>query len=90
MPKFVVERTIPGAGKLTPAQLREATRNSNAVVRELGPEINWLHSYITDDKVYCVIAAPSDEIIIEHARCLGVPADRIAKIAAVTDPGTDE
>lgn len=89
MPKFLIERTIPGAGKSTPAQLREGAKNSNAVVRELGPEIKWLHSYITDDKVYCVFAAPSEEIIIEHARCLGVPADRVAKITAVTDPGTE-
>ena len=90
MPKFVIERTVPGVGKLTPSQLREGSAKSNAVVRELGPEIKWLTSYITDDKVYCVFVAPSDEIILEHACCVGIPADKISKVAAVTDPASGE
>jgi Nickel responsive protein SCO4226-like len=90
MPKYVIEREMPGIGKATTQQLQEGSRNSNTVVADLGPEIRWLESYITDDKVYCVYVAPSQDIILEHARCAGLPADRITKVAAVTDPSWGE
>jgi hypothetical protein len=90
MPKYVIEREMPGIGNATTQQLQEGSRNSNTVVADLGPEIRWLESYITDDKVYCVYVAPSEDIILEHARCAGLPADRISKVAAVTDPSWGE
>ena len=88
MPKFIIERTLPDAGKLTPAQLQETARHSNTVARELGPDIKWLTSYVTANKVYCVFVAPSEDIILEHARCAGFPADQISKVMAVMDPAT--
>jgi Protein of unknown function (DUF4242) len=90
MPKFVIERNMAGAGKLTPGQLREAASKSNLMIRELGSEIKWLTSYVTDEKVYCVFVAPSEDIILEHARCIGLPADKISKVAATIDPGSGE
>lgn len=90
MPKYVIERAMPGIGQATAEQLQEGSRNSNTVVADLGPEIKWLQSFVTDDKVYCVYVAPSEEIILEHARCAGLPADRISKVAAVTDPSWGE
>ncbi len=90
MPKFVIERDMPGVGGLTAEQLRAASAKSNAVVAELGPEIQWVESYVTADKIYCVYIAPSEDILHEHARCSGFPASRIARIAAVIDPATGE
>jgi Nickel responsive protein SCO4226-like len=80
MPKFVIEREIPGAGDLTAAQLHEAAAKSVAALRELGPQIQWLHSYITDNKVYCVYLAPDAEIIQKHATMIGLPANRISAV----------
>ena len=90
MPKYVIERDTPGAGEATVEQLREAAANSNQRIAELGPEIRWLESFITDDKTYCIYVAPDEDIILEHARCAGVPADRIARVAKVIDPSWGE
>lgn len=90
MPKFVIERDLPGAGSLSEAELHDISAKSNKVISGLGPEIHWLHSYVTDDKLYCVYVAPDPDIIMEHARCGGFPADRVSKIASVIDPSTGE
>ena len=90
MPKFVIEREIPGAGTQTPEELRKGAADSNNVVRMLGPDIRWLHSYVTTDKIYCVYVAPDPDILLEHARCLGIPADRIEQVATVLDPSSGE
>lgn len=86
MQKFVIERDIPGAGNLTEAQLREASQKSVSVLKGLGPEIQWLHSYVTRDKVYCVYLAPDEAIIHEHARRVGIPANRISAVRRLIDP----
>jgi hypothetical protein len=85
MPKFVIEREIPGAGNLTDAQLREASLNTLEVLKNLGPHIQWLHSYITDDKVYCVYLAPDEETIREHAKLAGLPANRVSAVRRLLD-----
>lgn len=90
MPKFIIEREVPGAGAATRDDLKQGSRESSTVVADLGPEIQWLHSYFTDDKIYCVFVAENEDIIREHARCLDVPADRISRVAAVTDPSWGE
>lgn len=91
MPKYVIERDVPGAGKLTAEQLRDVSRESNAVRNELGAnDLQWINSYITDDKVYCVYIARDEDILLEHARCLDIPASRISRVVAVTDPATGE
>jgi hypothetical protein len=79
MPKYVIERDLPGAGDLSPEQLRAISQKSNKVIADLGPEIHWLHSYVTDDKLYCVYVAPDADIIYEHARCGGFPANKVTK-----------
>jgi hypothetical protein len=90
MPKFVIEREIPGAGSMTPEQLQGAARQSLSVLRDLGPQIQWLHSYVTDNKVYCVYWAPNAEIILEHAKRCGAPANRISAVRLLMDPSTAE
>jgi len=90
MPKYVIERELPGAGKLSTDELRAISQKSNQVIAGLGPDIRWLTSYVTDDKIYCVYAAPDTDIIMEHARCGGFPADRISKVSAVIDPSTGD
>lgn len=90
MPKFVIERDLPGAGKLTAQELRAISQKSCGVLRELGPEIQWQQSYVTDDKIYCVYLAPSEELVRQHARQGGFPANRISRIGAVIDPATAE
>jgi hypothetical protein len=90
MPKYVIERELPGAGGLSADELQAISQKSNHVISDLGPEIRWLTSYVTDDKIYCVYVAPSEEIIMEHARCGGFPADRISKVSAVIDPSTGD
>ena len=85
MPKFVIEREIPGAGKMTDAELREAALKSVDVLKNLGPQIQWLHSYVTDDKVYCVYLAPDQETIMEHARRSGFPANRVSIVRRLLD-----
>jgi hypothetical protein len=90
MPKYVIERELPGAGKLTSDELRDISQKSNKVICDLGPEIRWQQSYVTDDKIYCVYVAPDEDILFEHARCGGFPADRISKITSVIDPSTGD
>ena len=90
MPKYVIERELPGAGDLSAEQLQAISEQSNKVIGELGPDIRWLTSYVTDDKLYCVYVAPDEDIILEHARCGGFPADRISLVSAVIDPSTGD
>jgi len=90
MPKFIVEREIPGAGKWTPEQLRKASQKSVEVLRELGPQIQWLESHVTDDKLYCVYIAPSADLIRTHAAKGGFPANRISQVRAGLDPTAAE
>jgi hypothetical protein len=88
MPKYVIERTLPGAGKLSAKDLRDISTKSNGVLRELGPDIQWVHSYVTGDKIYCVYNAKNPEIVREHARRGGFPADSVNEVAALIDPIT--
>ena len=90
MPKYVIEREMPGAGSLSAADLRGASQKSCSVLRDLGPQIQWVESYVTDDKLYCVYIAPNKDIIEEHARQGGFPANRISEIKAIIDPTTAE
>ncbi len=90
MPKYLIERNIPGAGKLSAEELRGISQKSCSVLRALGPQVQWLESYVTDDKVYCVYIAPNAEMIREHARQGGFPADRISEIKRIIDPTTAE
>jgi hypothetical protein len=90
MPKFVIERDLPGAGKLSPEELKGISQKSCDVLRKLGPAINWVQSYVTDDKIYCIYVAPSAEMIREHAKEGGFPANRISEIRSVIDPTTAE
>src|SRR5271170_899341 len=88
MPKFVIEREVPGAGNLSDAQLREVSQKSVKVLKELGPEIQWLHSYVTGDKVYCVYLAPDETLIQEHAKRVGLPANRVSAVRRLIDAST--
>jgi Protein of unknown function (DUF4242) len=90
MPKYVIEREIPGAGDLTPEQLKGISQTSCNVLRKLGPEIQWIHSYVTADKIYCVYHAPNEQLVREHASQGGFPANRISQVKAVIDPSTSE
>ena len=90
MPKYVIEREIPGAGEMTAADLQGAAQKSCSVLRDLGPEIQWVQSYVTEDKIYCVYIAPSEQLVREHAQVSGFPANSIAEITAVIDPTTSE
>ena len=88
MPKFVIERDFPGAGKLSPAELKAVAQKSSGIMRDLGPEIQWLHSYVADDKIYCVYIAPNVELIKRHADCGGFPMNEVSQVRAVIDPTT--
>jgi hypothetical protein len=90
MPKYIIEREIPGAGKMTPQQLRAIAEKSCAALRSIGPQIQWMESFVTDDKIYCVYIAPSEETVREHARQGGFPANRVSKIKSIIDPTTSE
>ena len=90
MPKYLIEREIPGLSKLSPAELRDVSQKSCNVLRGLGPQIQWLESFVTDDKLYCVYIAPSADLVREHATQGGFPANRIAEIKTVIDPTTAE
>ena len=90
MPKFIIERSIPGAGNLSQQDLQGVSRKSCDVLRDLGPEIQWVESFVTADKVYCVYRAPSEDLIRKHAEQGGFPADRISKVERVIDPTTAE
>lgn len=85
---YVIERTLPGAGELSDQYIEAISTKSNAVLRELGPDVQWVHSYVTGDKIYCVYRAKSPDIIREHARCGGFPADSINLVSRVIDPTT--
>ena len=88
MPKYIIERNIPGASKMTPQQLTAISQKSCGVLNEMGPRINWLHSYVAGDKIYCVYIAPNEEMIREHATKGGFPANVISKIESIIDPVT--
>lgn len=90
MPKFVVEREIPGAGKLSADELKGISQKSCGVLRKMGPEIQWVESYVTDDKLYCVYIAPDEAEIRQHAQMGGFPANRISPVHSVIDPTTAE
>jgi hypothetical protein len=90
MPKYVIEREIPGAGNMSPQELQGASQKSCSVLRNLGPEIQWVQSYVTADKLYCVYIAPNEEIIREHAQLGGFPANQISEIKTMIDPTTAE
>lgn len=90
MPRYVIERDIPGAGKLSAADLKSISQKSCAVLNKMGPQIQWQESYVTDDKIYCVYIAPDEEAVREHARQGGFPADRVARVRSVIDPTTAE
>ena len=90
MPKYVIEREIPGAGNMSPQELQGASEKSCSVLRKLGPEIQWVESYVTDDKLYCIYIAPNEGIIREHAQQGGFPANRISEIRTMIDPTTAE
>jgi len=90
MPKYVIEREIPGLGKWSREQLHGASQKSCRVLNQLGPQIQWLHSYATDDKLYCVYIAPNEQLVREHAKLGGFPADKISEVRAIIDPTTAE
>ena len=90
MPKYVIERDIAGAGKLSPKELQGISQKSCGVLRNLGPQIQWLQSYVTDDKIYCVYIAPDKATVEEHAKQGGFPANRISEVRSVIDPTTAE
>jgi hypothetical protein len=86
VPQYVIEREIPGAGSLSEIQIRDIALQSLLTLKEMGPQIQWLHSYVTEDKVYCVYLAPDENSIREHARRAGLPADRVAAVRRLIDP----
>ena len=90
MPRYVIERDLPGAGGLSPEEIQQVSQKSCSVLRELGPEIQWVHSYVTDDKIYCIYIAQSAEIVREHARRGGFPANTVSEVRADMDPTTAE
>ena len=90
MPKFVIEREMPGAGNLSTENLQGAPQNSCAVLQEMGPQIQWVQSYVTTDKIYCVYIAPNEEMVLQHAEQAGFPANRVSEVKAMIDPTTTE
>ena len=90
MPKYLIERELPGAGKLAPDQLRGISQKSCSVLNHLGPQIQWIQSYVTGDKIYCVYRAPNETMVREHAKLGGFPANKISEITSVIDPSTAE
>ena len=90
MPEFVIERNMPGVGSLGANELKGASQTSCSVLRKLGPNIQWVHSYVTDNKIYCIYRAPSEELIREHAQRGGFPANKISQVRTTIDPTTAE
>lgn len=88
MPQFVIEREMPGVGSLGAGELKGASQKSCSVLRDLGPEVQWVHSYVTDDKIYCIYRAPSEDLIRQHADTAGFPASSISQVRATIDPTT--
>ena len=90
MPKFVIERDIPGAGKLSPQELKSVSQKSCGVLSSLGPSVQWVHSYVTEDRIYCIYQAKDESLVRRHAELGGFPANRIARVTTIIDPGTAE
>ena len=90
MPKYVIEREVPGAGRLTADQLKGISQTSCGVLSNMGPQIQWVHSYVTEDKIFCIYNAPDEEMIREHAKQGGFPANSVSKVSAIIDPTTAE
>ncbi len=90
MPKYVIERELPGAGKMSAQQLKTIAQKSCGVLREMGSQIQWLQSYVTDDKIYCVYIAPNEKLVLEHAKQGGFPANRVSRVIAQIDATTAE
>jgi len=90
MPKYVIEREIPGAGKLSPAEIQGIAQKSCNVLREMGPQIQWVHSYVTEDKIYCLYIAPDEATVRKHAEQGGFPANRVSEVRSVIDPTSAE
>jgi len=90
MPKYVIEREVSGAGNMSPAQLQAISQTSCGVLRKLGPEIQWVHSYVTGDKIYCIYIAPNEQLVREHASQGGFPANSIAEVKSIIDPTSAE
>jgi hypothetical protein len=90
MPKYVIEREIPGAGKFTAEQLKAISQTSCGVLSNMGPQIQWVHSYVTTDKIYCIYIAPNKEMVLEHARQGGFPANNVTEVSSIIDPATAE
>jgi len=90
MPQYVIERDMPGVGDLGPADLKNASQTSCSALNQLGPQIQWVHSYVTDNKIYCVYRAPNEEMIREHAQLGGFPANKISQVRTMIDPTTAE
>ncbi len=90
MPQYLIERELPGAGKLSPEELKAVSQTSCGVLTRMGPQIQWVHSYVTGDKIYCVYRAPNADMVREHARQGGFPANRVEEITSVIDPTTAE
>jgi hypothetical protein len=90
MPQYLIERNIPGAGKLTPADLKAISQKSCGVLNTMGPQIQWVHSYVTGDQIFCVYRAPDEAMVREHARQGGFPADKVSEIKTIIDPTTAE
>lgn len=88
MPQYLIERNIPGAGKLSPAELKAISQKSCGVLNEMGPTIQWVHSYVTGDQIHCIYRAPNEAMVREHARQGGFPADRVSEITSIIDPTT--
>ena len=90
MPKYIIERELPGAGALTAEQLQAIAQKSCGVLRAMGPQIQWVQSYVTGDKIYCVYVAPNEQAVRDHAQQGGFPANRVSRVTAVIDPTTAE
>lgn len=90
MPKYVIERVVPGAGKMTPAELKALSQRSCNVLNEMGPRIQWVQSYVTDNKIYCIYIAPDEGMIHEHARLGGFPANHVAQVKTIIDPTSSD
>ena len=88
MPQYIIEREVPGAGALSETEIRDLSLRSLQTLKEMGPQIQWLHSYVTEDKLYCVYLAPDEDTIREHARRSGIPADRVAAVRRLLDPSS--
>ena len=90
MPQYVIERTVPGAGQMTADELQQMAAHSNKILRDLGPDVQWVHSYVVNDKIFCVYNASGEDIVREHGRCGGFPVDAVHQIATLIVPTTAE